>query len=343
MIVFSGNKETKPKKSNKKEKAENKKKMNTILPFTSAFIYANEDKGKKREPQIEDSIEANVSDSIEYEDEISDYEIKPADDGEKSQETQRPIILIVKNQKTNNAHQKPQMSNSDPNYYKRNPGLKIILEDFGYQHKTNENYGKSFNFFNSHQVRNGAYDQNINTKHFYRPTEYNNQKEHSLEALYKDLGYRPKFRYQQEFQTENHSRPTKYKIEYPPHSHHHQESFFQFQQQNPSRYHDYHSHVPPLPPSPFQPPNHKVDPPYYRSPNSFRTFPHPLQRGPPKPRHYIRPHQPHVPHPSEIPVPLPQDAVVGKTHGSDFVGDFEHHTGSLGPFGFYANYFETTK
>ena len=65
--MFSGNKATKPKKSKKKKRAE--KKMNTkmltsILPFTTAFIYANEDKGKKREPQNEDSKEANVSDSI---------------------------------------------------------------------------------------------------------------------------------------------------------------------------------------------------------------------------------------------------------------------------------------
>ena len=122
MIVFSGNKETKPKKSNKKKKAENKKKMNTtiltsILPFTSAFIYANEDKGKKREPQNEDATEANVSDSIEYEDEISDYEIDPAGNGGKSHQNQRPIILIVENHIKNSAYQKPQLSNFNPNNY----------------------------------------------------------------------------------------------------------------------------------------------------------------------------------------------------------------------------------
>ena len=90
--MFSGNKATKPKKSKKKKRAE--KKMNTkmlksILPFTTAFIYANEDKGKKREPQNEDSKEANLSDSIEYEDEISDYEIDPAGNGRKSHQNQR--------------------------------------------------------------------------------------------------------------------------------------------------------------------------------------------------------------------------------------------------------------
>jgi hypothetical protein len=338
MIVFSRNKETKPKKRNKKKKAGKKKKMHSkiftsILPFTSAFIYANEEKGKKRDPHNGDSTEANVYESIEYEDQISDYEINPAGDGEKSHQNQRPIILIVENQKKNNAHGKPHLSNFDPNYYQRNQGLKLILED------TNENYGKSYNFFNSHHVRNGAYDQNINTKHFQRKNKY--KKEHSLEALYKDLGYRPQFRYQKECERENHNRPTKYKIEYPPHLKHHQDSFFQFQHQNPSQYYDNHSHVPRLPPSPFQPPNHKVHPSYYRSPNNFQAFPHPIPRGPTKPRHYIRPHHPHVPPLSEI--PIPQDAVVGKTHGSDFVGDFEHHTGSLGPFGFYANYFETTK
>ena len=64
------------------------------------------------------------------------------------------------------------MSNFDPKYYERNPGLKIILEEFGYQNKMTKNYGKSYNFFNI--VRNGAYDQN--TKHFYRPTEYKKPK-----------------------------------------------------------------------------------------------------------------------------------------------------------------------
>ena len=49
MIVFSGNKATKPKKSKKKKKAEKQMKINTkmltsVLPFTSAFIYADEDK-----------------------------------------------------------------------------------------------------------------------------------------------------------------------------------------------------------------------------------------------------------------------------------------------------------
>jgi hypothetical protein len=208
----------------------------SILPFTSAFIYADEDKGKKREPQNEDSTKANASDSIEYEDEISDYETEPAGDGEKSHQNQRPIILIVENQKKNNAHKKPQLSGFNPNYY---------LKYFSYQHKAKENYGKSYNFCNSHKVRNGAYDQNINTKHYYGLTQYTKQKEHSLEAFYKDLGYRPRFRYQKEFQKENHSRPTKYKIEYYPHLNHHQDSFFQFQHQNPPRYHDNHSHVPP--------------------------------------------------------------------------------------------------
>ena len=125
------------------------------------------------------------------------------------------------------------MSNFDPKYYQRNPGLKIILEEFGYQNKMTKNYGKSYNFFNSHKVRNGAYDQN--TKNFYRLNEYKKQKQNSLEALYKDLGYRPKFRYQQEFQKDNHRKPTKYQIQYSPHSEHHQDSCFQFQHQNPSQ------------------------------------------------------------------------------------------------------------
>ena len=55
--------------------------LTSILPFTSAFIYADEDKGKKKEPQNEDSTEDNFSDSIEYEDEISYYEIDPAGNG----------------------------------------------------------------------------------------------------------------------------------------------------------------------------------------------------------------------------------------------------------------------
>ena len=55
---------------------------------------------------------------------------------------QTTTIVIVENPKKNNAHKKPQMSKFDPNYYQRNQGLKIILKDFGYQHKTNENYRK---------------------------------------------------------------------------------------------------------------------------------------------------------------------------------------------------------
>ena len=83
MIVFSGNKATNPKKSKKKKKAEKEMKINAkmltcITPFTSAFIYVDQDKGKTKESQNEVSTEDNFSDSIEYEDEISDYEINPA-------------------------------------------------------------------------------------------------------------------------------------------------------------------------------------------------------------------------------------------------------------------------
>ena len=30
--------------------------------------------------------------------------------------------------------------------------------------------------------------------------------------------------------------------------------------------------------------------------------------------------------------------IDGRAYGSDHVGSFEHHTGTLGPFGFYANF-----
>ena len=42
--------------------------------------------------------------------------------------------------------------------------------------------------------------------------------------------------------------------------------------------------------------------------------------------------------PPAVEIPLPEDAVTEEAHGYDFVGYFEHHSGSLGPFGFYANY-----
>ena len=30
----------------------------------------------------------------------------------------------------------------------------------------------------------------------------------------------------------------------------------------------------------------------------------------------------------------------GRAYGADYVGAFEHHTGTLGPFGFYANFYD---
>lgn len=41
-----------------------------------------------------------------------------------------------------------------------------------------------------------------------------------------------------------------------------------------------------------------------------------------------------------LPVPKATPKVIGRAYGADLVGDFDHHTGSLGPFGFYANYYD---
>ena len=62
MSVFSGNKETKTKKSEKKKKDQNIKKaqkcitnmLTAIWPFTSAFICADEDRGNTNEPEHAD-------------------------------------------------------------------------------------------------------------------------------------------------------------------------------------------------------------------------------------------------------------------------------------------------
>ena len=32
--------------------------------------------------------------------------------------------------------------------------------------------------------------------------------------------------------------------------------------------------------------------------------------------------------------------IDGRAYGSDYVGTFEHHTGTMGPFGFYANFYD---
>ena len=37
---------------------------------------------------------------------------------------------------------------------------------------------------------------------------------------------------------------------------------------------------------------------------------------------------------------LAQPRIDGVAYGLDYVGNFNHHTGALGPFGFYANFFE---
>ena len=45
-------------------------------------------------------------------------------------------------------------------------------------------------------------------------------------------------------------------------------------------------------------------------------------------------------------IPVPDHAepkIDGRAYGSDYVGSFEHHTGTLGPFGFYANFYDEKK
>ena len=72
----------------------------------------------------------------------------------------------------------------------------------------------------------------------------------------------------------------------------------------------------------------------------YHKYPKILALGPVPPRHPL-PHHYNIPLPlDEILVPLPEDAVVRKANGFDSVGHYEHHSGSLGPFGFYANFAE---
>merc|ERR1711879_354214 len=40
------------------------------------------------------------------------------------------------------------------------------------------------------------------------------------------------------------------------------------------------------------------------------------------------------------PLTRAQPKVDGRAYGADYVGAFEHHTGTLGPFGFYANFYD---
>ena len=44
--------------------------------------------------------------------------------------------------------------------------------------------------------------------------------------------------------------------------------------------------------------------------------------------------------PAALKVPEAEPKIDGRAYGSDYVGSFEHHTGTLGPFGFYANFYD---
>ena len=39
-------------------------------------------------------------------------------------------------------------------------------------------------------------------------------------------------------------------------------------------------------------------------------------------------------------IPEPEDLVDGRAFGADLVGNFDQHTGSFGPNGFYANFYD---
>ena len=42
----------------------------------------------------------------------------------------------------------------------------------------------------------------------------------------------------------------------------------------------------------------------------------------------------------EMETSLAEPRVDGLAYGLDYVGNFKHHTGNLGPFGFYANFYD---
>ena len=39
-------------------------------------------------------------------------------------------------------------------------------------------------------------------------------------------------------------------------------------------------------------------------------------------------------------IPAPKDLVDGRAYGADLLGHFDQHTGSFGPSGFYANFYD---
>ena len=47
-----------------------------------------------------------------------------------------------------------------------------------------------------------------------------------------------------------------------------------------------------------------------------------------------------VKEPRPEPLVRAEPRVDGRAYGADYVGSFEHHTGTLGPFGFYANFYD---
>ena len=47
-----------------------------------------------------------------------------------------------------------------------------------------------------------------------------------------------------------------------------------------------------------------------------------------------------VKEPRPEPLIRAEPRVDGRAYGADYVGSFEHHTGTLGPFGFYANFYD---
>ena len=61
-----------------------------------------------------------------------------------------------------------------------------------------------------------------------------------------------------------------------------------------------------------------------------------LQQPRPRPRPRVVPDPPR-PH---ISTAQAEDRIDGRAYGEDYVGAFTHHTGALGPFGFYANFYD---
>lgn len=358
-------KRKKPKKSSKlkknkglvtKQKLRKKKKKGSKLSFQTLLPTT---------PVATDVIyEYEYDDEYEYED--YDYYDAPQNDviipvfGPNDHDPHHsvPVRIHEDHRPHSFGHNKPHY-NRNPHHtnkhHDKKPGYShVTVETPAYRYNI-ENYGESHHGYGHQNRPKGAYTPHV--KHGYE----------------EQSNYRPQFGYPKKIYPEKpHYPPPKpyypqpephypinpYHHQPPPsHGYPHQEEIFltpyapqpkPYYIQDP--YHHYHPDPYPAqhhyPPKPLPPLYHKIPPPiheavvvhqeaapYQHRYGNYHRRPHPSY-------HHQAPVHHAPPTLDEVLVPLPTAVVDGRAYGADLVGNFEHHTGSFGPDGFYANYYD---